>query len=179
MRIAVSVDDSNGLDGVVSPHFGRCPYYVLVDLDGQEVSKVSAVQNPCFGQHRPGEVPSFIQSQGADVMLAGGMGRRAIGFFQQYGIQAATGATGTVRYALEQYLGGALREAEPCRVSTEHSHKEVVLEGAQVEQQASSVYEQDETGRLREEVQMLQQQLDEASARLDRLTAGRQGEVGD
>jgi predicted Fe-Mo cluster-binding NifX family protein len=178
-RIAISADDSNGLDSVVSPHFGRCPYYVLVDLDGREVSGVSAVENPCFGQHGPGEVPSFIRSQRADVMLAGGMGRRAIGFFQQYGIQAATGATGTVRHALEQYLGGALREAEPCRVSTEHSHEEVVPEGTRVEQQASSAYEQDEAGRLREEVQMLQQQLDEAAARIERLTAGPQGEVED
>jgi predicted Fe-Mo cluster-binding NifX family protein len=169
-RIAISADDSNGLDSVVSPHFGRCPYYVLVDLDGREVSGVSAVGNPCYGQHRPGEVPGFIQSQGADVMLAGGMGRRAIGFFQQYGIQAVTGASGTVRHALEQYLGGALQGAAPCRESIAHAHEEVVGE---------SEYEEDEAGRLREEVQMLQQQLDEAAARIDRLTAGSQGEVGD
>ena len=161
-RVAISADDSNGLDSVVSSHFGRCPFYVLVDLDGREVSGVSAVENPCYGQHRPGEVPGFIQSQGADVMLAGGMGRRAIGFFQQYGIQAVTGAAGTVRYALEQYLGGALQKAEPCVVSTEHGHEEVAVEGE---------YEEDEAGRLREEAQMLQQQLDEAVARLDRLAA--------
>jgi predicted Fe-Mo cluster-binding NifX family protein len=115
-------------------------------------------------------VPGFIQSQGADVMLAGGMGRRAIGFFQQYGIQAVTGASGTVRHALEQYLGGALQGAAPCRESIAHAHEEVVGE---------SEYEEDEAGRLREEVQMLQQQLDEAAARIDRLTAGSQGEVGD
>jgi predicted Fe-Mo cluster-binding NifX family protein len=90
MRIAVSADDSNGLDSVVSPHFGRCPYYVLVDLEGQEVQRGNAVANPYYGHHQPGQVPGFIQSQGADVMLTGGMGRRAIGFFQQYGIQAVT-----------------------------------------------------------------------------------------
>jgi predicted Fe-Mo cluster-binding NifX family protein len=109
MRVAVSADDSKGLDSVVSPHFGRCPYYVLVDLEGGEVTEVSAVQNPYYGQHQPGQVPGFINSQGAQVMLAGGMGRRAISFFQEYGIQAATGASGTVRHALEQYLGGALQ----------------------------------------------------------------------
>ena len=43
MRIAVSADNDNGLDSVVSPHFGRCPYYVLVDLEGQEVQQVNAV----------------------------------------------------------------------------------------------------------------------------------------
>ena len=38
MRIAVSADTKNGLDSVVSPHFGRCPHFILVDLDDQDVS---------------------------------------------------------------------------------------------------------------------------------------------
>jgi predicted Fe-Mo cluster-binding NifX family protein len=161
-RVAISADNSNGLDSVVSPHFGRCPYYVLVDLDGRQVSQVNAVENPYYGRHQPGQVPGFIQSQGADVMLAGGMGRRAIGFFQQYGIQAVTGATGSVRHALEQYLGGTLQGAEPCRESVEHAHEGFSAEGE---------YEENEVGRLREEIQMLQRQLDEAMERLGRLRA--------
>jgi predicted Fe-Mo cluster-binding NifX family protein len=162
MRVAVSVDDNNGLDSVVSPHFGRCPYYVLVDLEGQEVKQVNAVANPNYGQHAPGTVPTFIQDQGANVMLAGGMGRRAIALFQQYGIQAATGAAGSVRHALEQYLGGDLQGAEPCSTSLGHDHEEFSVEGE---------YEQDEIGLLREETEMLQQQLTEVMERLNRLTA--------
>ena len=161
-RIAVSVDDSNGLDSVVSPHFGRCPYYILVDLDDQEVKQVNAVANPNYGRHAPGTVPTFIQDQGADVMLAGGMGRRAIALFQQYGIQSATGAAGSVRHALEQYLGGELQGAEPCSTSLGHSNEESSVEGE---------YEQDEVGRLREDAEMLQQQLAEVMERLEGLTA--------
>ena len=162
MRIAVSADDNNGLDSVVSPHFGRCPYYILVDLESQEVRQVNTVENLYYGQHQPGQVPGLIHSQGADVMLTGGMGRRAIAFFQQYGIQAVTGASGTVRHALEQYLGGGLQGAAPCRESIKHSHEEVLAEGE---------YEEDEVGRLREEAEMLQQQLAEVTERLDGLTA--------
>ena len=162
MRIAISADESNGLDSVVSPHFGRCPYYILVDLDGKQVSQVNAVENPSYGQHRPGEVPGFIKEQGADVMLAGGMGKRAIGFFEEYGIQAVTGASGTVRHALEQYLGGALQGAAPCRTSAEHDHQESITEEAEG-------YEEDEAGRLREEVEMLEQQLNDAMERLSQL----------
>jgi len=82
--------------------------------------------------------------------------------FQQYGIQAATGAAGSVRHALEQYLDGALQGAEPCLTSRGHGHEEVLAEGE---------YEEDKVGRLREETEMLQQQLAEAMERLDRLTA--------
>jgi len=163
MRVAVSADDSNGLGSVVSPHFGRCPYYALVDLDGREVRSVQVIENPYYGNHQPGQVPGFIKGQGAHVMLTGGMGRRAIGFFDQYGIEAVTGAAGTVRHVLEQYLGGALQGAAPCRESIAHGPEDVVPEDE---------YEEDETGRLREEIAMLQEQLAAAAERLDRLSAG-------
>jgi len=163
MRVAISADNSNGLDSVVSPHFGRCPYFVLVDLDGQEVKAVQAISNPYYGNHQPGQVPGFIHSQGASVMLTGGMGRRAIMFFEEYGIEAATGASGTVRHTLEQYLGGALQGAAPCRESVAHAHEH------EDDSQDDGAYEKDEAGRLREEVHALQQQLDEAMRRLDNL----------
>jgi predicted Fe-Mo cluster-binding NifX family protein len=122
MRIAVSVETNNELDSVVSHHFGRCPYFAIVDLEGRDVKTVQIIENPFYGNHRPGEVPGFIHQQGADVMLSGGMGGRAIQFFQQFGIEAATGAAGTVRQSLEQYLGGGLTGAAPCNESVEHGH---------------------------------------------------------
>ncbi len=97
-----------------------------------------------------------------EVMVTGGMGRRAIGFFEQYGIEAVTGASGTVRYALERYLGGELRGVQPCRESIEHAHGELALSSVEG-------YEQDEAGRLREEAEMLRRQLDEVMARLEKL----------
>ncbi|HID62327.1 MAG TPA: dinitrogenase iron-molybdenum cofactor biosynthesis protein [Anaerolineae bacterium] len=164
MRIAISADDRDGLDSVVSPHFGRCPYYILVNVEDDEIKAVNAVDNPYYGQHAPGVVPNFIHSQGVDVMLTGGMGGRAIAFFEQLGIEAVTGASGTVRHSLELYLSGQLRGVQPCHESIEHGRGEIPITGE---------YEQDEVGRLREEAEMLQQQLDEVMARLNKLE-GRQ-----
>jgi len=121
-KIAIAVLDANGLDAQVSPHFGRCPYFALVETEGQEVRAVETVANPYYPNHEPGEVPAFIHSLGAQVMLAGGMGGRAVAFFQQYGIAAATGAGSTVRATLSRYLGGELQGAAPCDESTEHGH---------------------------------------------------------
>ncbi len=160
MRIAISAENGNGLDSVVSPHFGRCPYFVLVDLEGREAKAVQAIANPFHRQHQPGQVPGFINDHQVNVMLTGGMGGRAIAFFQQFGIEPVTGAYGTVRNALEQYLGDGLRGAAPCKESTEHGHGDIPAPGE---------YEQDETGRLREEAEMLQQQLTEVMERLDKL----------
>ncbi len=160
MRIAVSADDARGLDAAVSPHFGRCPYYVLVDVDEGQISSTRVVANPFYGQHRPGQVPAFIQSQGANVMLTGGMGARAMSFFEQCGIEAVTGATGSVRHALQAYLDGRLQGSAPCGDGVAHGH------GCR---EAHGPDEQDELGRLREEAESLQRGLDEVMRRLGGL----------
>jgi predicted Fe-Mo cluster-binding NifX family protein len=158
MRIVVSADSKNGLDSVVSPHFGRCPHFVLVDLDDHDVQEVREVDNPYYARHQPGQVPAFVNSLGANVMLTGGMGGRAIMFFQQFGIEGVTGAHGTVRQSVERYLGGQLTGAAPCKESQEHGHtNHVPTEGE---------YEKDELGRLMEEAEMLRQQLDDVEKRL-------------
>jgi predicted Fe-Mo cluster-binding NifX family protein len=166
MRIAVSADSKNGLDSVVSPHFGRCPYFVLVDLDDHDVTEVREVDNPYYGHHQPGQVPALIDSLGANVMLTGGMGGRAIMFFQEFGIEGVTGAYGTVRQSVERYLGGQLKGAAPCKESEEHSHGDIVSSKVP----AQGEYEKDELGRLKEEANMLRQQLEEVEGKLDRIS---------
>jgi len=148
MRIAVSADNKQGLNSVISPHFGRCPHFVLVDVEDQDICEVQVVDNPFYGNHEPGQVPAFIASLGANVMLTGGMGGRAIMFFQQYGIEGVTGAYGSVKQSVEHYLGGQLQGAAPCRESQEHGH----------DLPAAGEFEKDELERLREEANLLRKQ---------------------
>ncbi len=173
MRIAVSADNKSGLESVVSPHFGRCPYFVLVSLEGDQITEVQEVDNPFYGNHEPGQVPGFISTLGANVMLTGGMGGRAIQWFECYGVEGVTGAYGTVRQAVERYLGGELHGAEPCAESREHGHgADAHPEGqspAQAEIPAEGQYEKDDLGRLREEADMLRRQLEDVESRLKRI----------
>jgi len=122
MRIAISLETNNDFESIVAHHFGRCPYFALVDMEGDEVQAIEVIDNPFFAGHQVGEIPSFIHDQRADVMLSGGMGGRAIYYFEQFGIKAATGARGTVHDTLEAYIGGGLRVAAPCAESIDHGH---------------------------------------------------------
>ena len=122
MKIAVTAETDQGLESVVAHHFGHAPYFILVNVEDGEVTATQGVANPFLDGLAPGQVPGFIKEQNADVMLSGGMGARAIQFFEQVGIKAATGATGTVRQALEDYFGGKLAEAAPCDESIAHGH---------------------------------------------------------
>ncbi len=114
MRIAVSVESNDGLDAAVCGHFGHSPFFALVEVEGEQVGSVQMVANPHYPQHSPGAIPGFIHSQGAQVMLTGGMGARAVSFFEEFGVEPVTGAGGTVRQALADYLSGRLTGVVPC-----------------------------------------------------------------
>jgi len=119
--IAISSDDNTGLNSRVSGHFGHCPYFTLAEIEDNRIKSVKAIDNPYAQQHIPGQIPEFIHGQGVNVMLSGGMGQRAVMFFEQYGIEVATGATGTVEQTLQAYLAGQLHGAEPC-AGHHHDH---------------------------------------------------------
>lgn len=120
MLIAIAAEDDNGLAGQVSMHFGRCPYYVLAEIEDGKIAGSRVEKNIHFGNHQPGQMPTYIRDLGANVILAGGMGPRAVDMFQRYGIEVATGAVGNVGRVLEAYLRGDLQGIVPCH----HDHPE-------------------------------------------------------
>jgi len=114
MKIAFASEDGRGLESMVAHHFGRCPYYVFVEVEGKEVKRVETKENPFFERHEPGIVPEFVAKEGAGAIVAGGMGPRALEWFEKLGVNPVTGAGGTVESALKQFLEGKLSGAEPC-----------------------------------------------------------------
>jgi len=116
--IAVAAEDETGLDGQVAGHFGRCRAYVVVETAGGQIQESRVVPNPHLEAHEPGQVPQFIKGLSVDAILAGGMGPRAINIFSQFGIDVATGLSGTVRDAVGGYLRGEVSGTVPCN----HDH---------------------------------------------------------
>ncbi len=110
-RIAVPTRGTTGLDDQVEEHFGRARHYALVDVDGGAITNTVTVEVP-FAEHEPGDLPNWLHSQGVDVVLAWGMGPRAVEFFEQLGIEVVTGATGSVRDVVEGYIRGNLETIE-------------------------------------------------------------------
>lgn len=122
MRIAVTAENDEGLESRVAEHFGHAPYFVFVEVDDGAITGSEGVMNPFGDGHSPGQLPGFIKEHRAEVILSGGMGGRAVGFFEELGIHAATGAAGTVRAAVDSYVAGRLEGAAPCNESVEHGH---------------------------------------------------------
>lgn len=104
MRIAISTDGE-----FVSAHFGRCPSFTIVDIENDKVTKREVVDNP---GHQPGFIPQFLHEKGVDCIIAGGMGMRATGFFNEFDIQAIVGISGKISEVIEKLLKGILEGGE-------------------------------------------------------------------
>ncbi len=87
MRIAIPL-----AQGRLCPHFGHCEEFALVDVDSQtkEIASVAKLQPPV---HQPGVLPAWLGEQKVNVIIAGGMGRRAQQLFAQSGIEVVVGAS--------------------------------------------------------------------------------------
>jgi len=115
MRIGVAINDEKGLESQVSAHFGRCLYYLILEVKGELEQSVEIIPNPYFREHgQPGQVPSFLKEQQIEVIICGGMGPRALSFFREYGIKVVTGATGKAKDAVDNFFQGKLAGDEPC-----------------------------------------------------------------
>ena len=119
MKICFTSDHLNDLDSVLSYHFGHCPNFVYVEMDGNKVVSVKSEPNPLAEAHNPGDFPGYMKQQGVDVIVTGGMGPKAQEFFTQMGIKPVIGAYGKVKDVLDELING---EVEYAPVSSEGSH---------------------------------------------------------
>jgi len=110
-KIAVPTRGKAGLDDQVEEHFGRARHYTLIDVEDGKIVKTEVLDVP-FDEHGPGDLPNWLHSQGAEAVLAWGMGPRAVEFFEGLGIEVVTGATGPVRAVVEGYINGNLETIE-------------------------------------------------------------------
>ena len=103
MRYAVPVTD-----GRLAAHFGHCEQFALFDVDEtmKSITNSSIVASP---GHQPGFLPSWLSEQGVSMVIAGGMGARALELFQQNRIQVIVGAAETdPKKAVMSHLQGNL-----------------------------------------------------------------------
>jgi len=104
MKIAVTAS-SPDLDDPLDPRFGRCSYFLIVDTD---TMAFEAVANP-FIEASGGagiQAGQLVASKGAKAVLTGSCGPNAFQTLGAAGIEVVTGAAGTARSAVEQYLSG-------------------------------------------------------------------------
>jgi len=113
-RIVVASEDSLGLAGQISQHFGGCAAFTVAEADAAEIVTHRVVPNPSAGAHRPGVLPVFVARElGADALIVGGIGAKAVQILSRQGIEVCAGFQGMVREGIEAYLRGERGTASP------------------------------------------------------------------
>jgi predicted Fe-Mo cluster-binding NifX family protein len=99
-------------EGKLSMHFGHCEQFVVYDIsDATRAITASSVHTP--PRHEPGVLPRWLHELGVTLVIAGGMGQRALALFEQSGIAVCTGAPALEPEAVVQsYLAGSLQSGE-------------------------------------------------------------------
>ena len=115
MKCAVPVTS-----GMMSPHFGHCEQFAFFDVNEQkEIIRKEFITSP---EHQPGLLPVWLAEQGASVVIAGGMGPRAVELLQQHDIGVVLGAVESdPEKAVLSYLSGSLSTADNI---CDHGHGE-------------------------------------------------------
>ena len=76
-------------EGKLAVHFGHSQSFALIEVEENQIKNTEYLVPP---PHEPGVLPKWLSDQGANVIIAGGMGNRAISLFDQHGIKVITGA---------------------------------------------------------------------------------------
>ncbi|MEM3383651.1 MAG: NifB/NifX family molybdenum-iron cluster-binding protein [Nitrososphaerales archaeon] len=117
-RLVIPAEDGNGLDARLSEHFGRAPYFIIVDLEEGNILNVQVVPNESEhfgGFSRPSD--SILQFR-PNAVITFGMGPRALSILQKEKITVLKANASTVREVIEAYGQDGLEElTEGC-----HAH---------------------------------------------------------
>jgi predicted Fe-Mo cluster-binding NifX family protein len=119
MKVCVPSEGAGGLEDRVGEHFGRVPTYTVVDTETGQVEVLRNESEHTGGTGLPGGI---LVRAGVDVVLCTGLGARALALLEGSGIEVCTGASGTVREAIESWKRGELGKGNACRRHLFHDH---------------------------------------------------------
>lgn len=124
-RIVIPVENQSGLEAPVAQHFGRAPYFAVVDLDDKgQVLNVKT--EPNTGEHMggTGHPHETILALEPDIIVAYGMGPGGLQSFQNSGVAVLKAIDDTVEETINSFKEGKLTElADGCENAHHHHHE--------------------------------------------------------
>ncbi len=106
MRICLPTVNAGGVGARLSPHFGRAPFFTIVDGDTGAVEVVANHRQ----QHEHGHCDPLgaLGEVAADAVVCRGVGAHALMLLEQRGLAAYLTTAWSVTEALEAFRSGAL-----------------------------------------------------------------------
>jgi len=110
-RIIVPTVGQEGLNAYLAEHFGRAPYFAVVDLnENGDVANFKTVPN--VGEHtgRMGQPHDRVLGLQPNAIIVYGMGRRGLMSFQSAGVAVLRANANTISEVIAAYKENKLQE---------------------------------------------------------------------
>ena len=102
-------------------HFGHCEYFTFVEVN-PETKEILSIEKKVPEEGISCQSANWIATQGANVVLAGGMGERPMAIFAQNGVKIVAGCPELeIEEIVNQYLNNTLSMGENSCIG-EHHH---------------------------------------------------------
>ncbi len=111
MKIAVS-STGNNIESQPSPFFGRCPYFIILDIENNEIKNIKAIKNEAVMQPGGAGVMSAqtIGNEKVEAVISGSFGPRAFDVLNQLNIKTYKSKGKTVKEDADLFIKGELEE---------------------------------------------------------------------
>lgn len=120
MLIGIPSMGNRGLNETVGEHFGRVPFYTIINTESDEIRVIPNSSEHMGGSGYPAEL---LSNEGVEAMICGGIGRRAISIFDDKGIRVYAGARGTIAETVEAFRSGKLSECGESGACEQHAFR--------------------------------------------------------
>lgn len=116
MKIAIPVEN-----GRLNSHFGGSSHFAIIEVDTGAKATLASETVPA-PEHQPGAFPRWLRGLGVQVVIAGGIGQRALAMFAQSDIKVVTGQPDApIEVLVAAYLAGHLVQT-PEGCAHHHGH---------------------------------------------------------
>lgn len=110
--ICIPTLNEGGLLSDVSIHFGKTPFFTFINVEDGKIKDINVIES--LGKHNRGAKTSaeIILGSGADVLICGNLGSKAVSILRENGIKVFSGASGKADLAFKEWKLGRLPLAD-------------------------------------------------------------------
>lgn len=110
MKIAISSTGKN-IESNVSDVFGRCPYFIIAEIEDGKIKKTEAIKNESADQLGGAGISAarLMAEKGVNAVITGSTGPRALDVLRQFKIEIHSG-NGVVKDVLREFADGKLEK---------------------------------------------------------------------
>lgn len=121
-RIVIPVSEEQGIDSRLSQHFGRAPFYAIIDLDENgKIIGSGTIANTSEHFGGVGLPPDRILQLRPKALVTYGLGSKALRIFQEANVAVLRTEVDTVREVVNAYNNDELQElTQGCHHAQHH-----------------------------------------------------------